>query len=125
MTLLFESGKKYAKNDEELNLIIDKALKKVLYNLKNNIPEKTYKNVMMNLGVYNNQDAYDFAIGLILSFYRDEFIINGKEYSVMDIMYSIVEQYKTKDTLPIPEIFHYTLACLFRIHYALYIKRNK
>lgn len=124
LDLLFKNGKKFAKNEEELGLLIDKTLKKILSNLKNNVPEETYENIIMNLGVYNNQEAYDFAIGLILSYYRDEFIIDGTEYSVIDIMYNIVEQYKTEQTLPIPNIFHYILACLFRIHYALYIGKN-
>lgn len=124
LDLLFKNGKKFAKSEEELGLLIDKTLKKILSNLKNNVPEEIYENMIMNLGIYNNQEAYDFAIGLILSYYRDEFIIDGTEYSVIDIMYNIVEQYKTEQTLPIPNIFHYILACLFRIHYALYIEKN-
>lgn len=124
LDLLFKNGNKFAKNEEELGLLIDKTLKKILSNLKNNVSEEIYENMIMNLGIYNNQEAYDFAIGLILSYYRDEFIIDGTEYSVIDIMYNIVEQYKTEQTLPIPNIFHYILACLFRIHYALYIEKN-
>ncbi|MBE6147510.1 MAG: hypothetical protein E7168_04175 [Firmicutes bacterium] len=65
--------------------------------------------------------SYDFTIGVIKSYYDTEFIVDGKEYAVLDVMNTIVDQYKTKDTLPIPEIFLYMLACLFRIHYALYI----
>lgn len=118
-------GSKYVKSDEELWDLVDKTLKKILSNLKKNVKIDMYDNMILNMGRYSNQDGYDFAVGIIKSYYRDDFIIDGTEYSVMDMMNTIVEQYKTKDTLPVPEIFHYILASLFRLHYSLYIRKHK
>lgn len=122
---IIENASKYTKTPEEAIELIDKVLKKILTNLKNSVEIEKYDTILINLGNYVNQDGYDFAIGLIRSFYRDEFKINNTEYDVLDMMNTIVEQYKTKDTPPIPEIFHYILASLFRIHYALYIREQK
>ena len=122
--LLYTEGKKYVIDENELEIIVDKTLKKILTNLKNNIPEDMYENIIFNLGSYANQDALDFTIGLIQSYYRDNFIIEGKEYSVFDIMYSIYNQYKTKETLPLETTLHYMLADLLRIHYVLFIKKH-
>ena len=36
---------------------------------------------------------------------------DNKEYTVLDIMNTIVSKYKTKDTIKAPKIFHYMLAC--------------
>ena len=121
MKYVFQSAQEIEEDESKLFDLVDKVLKKILSNLKNNIERDKYNDILMNLGSYNNQEAYDFTIGVIKSYYDTEFIVEGKEYAVLDMMNTIVEQYKTKDTLPAPEIFHYMLACLFRIHYALYI----
>lgn len=122
--LIRKCAKKYEFDENGLELIIDKVLKKILTNLKNNVPEDKYMNIIFNLGPYNDQDALDFTIGLILSYYRDNFIIEGKEYSVYDMMYTVYNQYKTKETLPFEKILHYMLADLLRIHHMLYIREQ-
>ncbi len=118
-----EATKLVESNDEVFELI-DKVLKKILSNLKNNVNIEKYDNMIMNMGSYKNDEAYDFGIGLIKSYYLDKFIIDGNEMDTLDIIQLIVEQYKTKDTLPFPEILHYVFAVLFRVHYALYIIEN-
>lgn len=123
MKYVFQSAQEFEKDENKIFDLVDDVLKKILTNLKNNIERDKYNDILMNLGSYNNQEAYDFTIGVIKSYYDTEFIVDGKEYAVLDMMNTIVEQYKTKDTLPTPEIFHYMLACLFRIHYALYISK--
>ena len=123
MKYVFQSAQEFEKDESKIFDLVDDVLKKILTNLKNNIERDKYNDILMNLGSYNNQEAYDFTIGVIKSYYDTEFIVDGKEYAVLDMMNTIVEQYKTKDTLPTPEIFHYMLACLFRIHYALYISK--
>lgn len=125
LDFLGTEGSKYVKSDEELWDLVDQVLKKILSNLKNNVKIDKYDNIILNMGRYSNQDGYDFAVGVIKSYYRDDFVINGTEYSVMDMLNTVVEQYKTEDTLPIPEIFHYILASIFRLHYALYIREQK
>lgn len=122
--LIHEKGKKYAFEENDLNTIVDKVLKKILSNLKSTIPVDMYENIIFNLGSYRDQDSLDFTIGLIQSYYRDDFIINGNEYSVFDIMFSIYNQYKTKDTLPLEKTLHYMLADLLRIHYSLFLKKH-
>ncbi len=125
LKFLFENAIKYETKEIPADKLVDVVLKKILSNLQENVNINVYDSFILNMGKYINQDGFDFAIGLIKSFYRDNFKFNGEEYSTMEIMYNIVEQYKTKDTLPIPEIFHYILASLFRTHYALYVKEHE
>lgn len=125
MSITFDLATELESDRKKAFNLVDKVLKKMLSNLKNNVDEDLYDNILFNLGKYSNQDAYDFTIGVIKTYYINEFKINNNEYKVFDIFNTIVEQYKTKDTPPIPEIFHYMLACLYRLHYALYIKRQE
>ena len=119
---LIDEAQKYTNSEVQVYKNIDKCLKRILKNLKNKITIEEYDNLIINLGIYNNQDTFDFAIGLIKTYYQNEFIINNKEYSTFDIMLTIVNEYKEKNTIPIPRIFHYILNALLRIHYVLCIK---
>ena len=125
MKFVFQTAQKYEKNEDDIFNLVDLVLKKILSNLKNNIDIKRYDEIFLNLGIYSDQDAYNFTIGVIKTYYENEFKVDNKEYAVLDIMNTVVEQYKTKDTIKTPRIFHYMLACLFRIHYALYIKEGQ
>lgn len=122
MKFVFQTAQKYEKNEDDIFNLVDLVLKKILSNLKNNIDIKRYDEIFLNLGIYSDQDAYNFTIGVIKTYYENEFKVDNKEYAVLDIMNTVVEQYKTKDTIKAPRIFHYMLACLFRIHYALYVR---
>ena len=121
-TFLIQQAREYTNNEVEVYKLIDLSLKKILNNLKRKIDISIYDNLIINLGIYNNQDGYDFAIGLIKSYYDNEFIIKGKEYSTLDIMVTIINEYQEKNTISIPRIFHYILNALFKIHYVLCIK---
>lgn len=121
---IVKEADKLVESDDEAFELIDKVLKKILSNLKNNVNIEKYDNMIMNMGNYENQDAYDFGIGLIKSYYLDKFIIDDNEMYTLDIIQIMVEQYKTKETLPFPDILHYVLAVLFRVHYVLYIIGN-
>lgn len=125
MKLVFQSAQELEKEDEKIFDLVDAVLKRILSNLKNNIEIDVYDDILFNLGSYNDQDAYDFTIGVIKTYYDNEFKVEDKEYAVLDMFNTVVEQYKTKDTLPIPKIFHYMLACLFRLHYGLYVKEKE
>ena len=111
--------------EKEIINLIDAVLKKMLMNLKNNISIKKYDQIIFKIENYNNQEAYDFTIGLIKTYYKNEFKMNNKTYRVLDIMNTIVEENKKDNTLPIPIIFNYIIANLFRIHYALYILKKE
>lgn len=121
MKFTFKSAQELEKDENKIFDLVDKMLKKILSNLKNNIEIDVYDNILFNLGSYNNQDAYDFTVGVIKAYYENEFKINNEEYAVLDMFNTVVEQYKTKETLSTPEIFHYMLACLYRLHYGLFI----
>lgn len=117
-----EQASHLAKNKNEINNLIDEVLKKILSNLKKNVDMKKYNKVILNMGKYSNQDGYNFTISLIKTYYKNEFKFNNQEYSTLDIMYTIVKQHKEEEDSEVSKIFHYMLACLFRLHYALYIK---
>ena len=122
-TFIIKNSKYLVTNKKEQAILIDKTIKKILANLKQNINLSVYDNLIINMGPYANQDGYDFAIGLIKTYYQNEFVINGCEYRAFDIIINIYNEYKTADTLPMLETFHYILATLFRIHYILYVKK--
>ena len=120
-SFLIENATYYCENRNEVFELIDKVLKKIFTNLKYNIEIDRYDNIYVNMGRYKNNDAYDFMIGVIKTYYENEFKDGNIEYSTFDIMNTVVEQYKDQSTMSTPRIFHYMLATLFRIHYALYV----
>ncbi len=123
LKFLIKSSTEFTNNKEKQVQLIDKTIKKMLLELKSTVDYNLYDQVIINMGEYNNQDGFDFAIGLIKTYYQNEFLINGYEYSVFDIMINIYNEYKTDTTLPIMETIHYTLASLFKIHYLLYYNK--
>ena len=123
LKFLINSSAEFTNNKEKQIQLIDKTIKKMLLELKSTVDYSLYDQVIINMGEYNNQDGFDFAIGLIKTYYQNEFLINGYEYSVFDIMINIYNEYKTDTTLPITKTIHYTLASLFRIHYLLYYNK--
>ena len=123
LKFLIKSSAEFTNNKEKQIQLIDKTIKKMFLELKSTVDYSLYDQVIINMGEYNNQDGFDFAIGLIKTYYQNEFLINGYEYSVFDIMINIYNEYKTDTTLPIMETIHYTLASLFRIHYLLYYNK--
>lgn len=123
LKFLINSSTEFTSNKEKQIQLIDKTIKKMLLELKSTVDYNLYDQVIINMGENNNQDGFDFAIGLIKTYYQNEFLINGYEYSVFDIMINIYNEYKTDTTLPIMETIHYTLASLFRIHYLLYYNK--
>lgn len=123
LKFLIKSSMELSSNKEKQVQLIDKTIKKMLLELKSTVDYNLYDQVIINMGENNNQDGFDFAIGLIKTYYQNEFLINGYEYSVFDIMINIYNEYKTDTTLPIMETIHYTLASFFKIHYLLYYNK--
>lgn len=123
LKFLIKSSMELSSNKEKQVQLIDKTIKKMLLELKSTVDYNLYNQVIINMGENNNQDGFDFAIGLIKTYYQNEFLINGYEYSVFDIMINIYNEYKTDTTLPITKTIHYTLASLFKIHYLLYYNK--
>ena len=123
LKFLIDSSMEFTSNKEKQAQLIDKTIKKMLLELKSTVDYNLYDQVIINMGENNNQDGFDFAIGLIKTYYQNEFLINGYEYSVFDIMINIYNEYKTDTTLPIMETIHYILASLFKVHYLLYYNK--
>lgn len=72
----------------------------MLLELKSTIDYSLYDQIIINMGENNNQQGFDFAIGLIKTYYQNEFLINGYEYNVFDIMINIYNEDKTDTNLP-------------------------
>ncbi len=121
-TFIEQNSKHLVKNKKEFTTLFDLTLKKILKNLKDNIDINVYDNLIINMGKYANQDGFDFAIGLIKTYYLNEFIIDNNELNTIDVLFLIYNEYKNEDSLTFGQTIPYILASLFRIHYILLIK---
>ncbi len=122
-TFIEQNSKQLVKNKKEFTILFDLTLKKILKNLKNNIDINIYDNLIINMGKYASQDGFDFAIGLIKTYYLNEFIIDNEQLNTIDILFLIYNEYKTEDSLTFGQTIPYVLASLFRIHYILLINK--
>ena len=113
-------GSHYSKNLNELKLLLDLTLKKILNNIIHGTSIINFdKVVKLNMERYENQKAYELTT-LLIKEYRESKIIN-KEYTVFNTMESIIKE-NTKP--PDPKMCHFMLAYLFRLHYLFYTRKQ-
>jgi len=114
-------GSHYSKSEQELHILIDNVLKKILNNLILNTNIKNFdKSVKLSMKKYENDIAYELTTALINEYRKNKFYINNKQYGVLEMMGSIVKNKLSPKVNPI--IYHYILAYLFRLHYYFCVK---
>lgn len=115
-------GSHYSKNLNELKLLIDLTLKRILNNITQGTNIKNFDKVVeLNMGKYESQKAYELTTLLINEYRKNKFIMTNKECTVFDVMGNIIkENIKSPD----PKMYHFMLAYLFRLHYWFYTKKQ-
>ena len=121
LDFLFICGSHYSSSKEELELLIDQVLKRILNNIKDNVTIDDILNIKIK-SKYKSIDAYKITIQLINNFYKNKFIIKDKEYSVLSMIDKLIYKYKINlDRLP--NIYHYILNYLFKIHFYIFLNK--
>lgn len=110
---------------QEVHTVIDKTLKRFLKELKEIVNRDKYENVVMNMGLYKDQEAYDMSVGIIKYYYDCDFIVGDKELDTISVIISLIEQENVKDINRATKLVTGIIACILKFHYALYINRTK
>lgn len=105
-------------------LLIDTVLKRILNNLRDNVPLKKIKKIhSKEVQDIEKQCSYDLTIKIVASYYENNFIINGKVYTTLDIIFSTIQNDITSRNKTLFEITSDVLRNLFALHYVLCVKR--
>lgn len=124
LEFLFICGSHYSSNKEELELLVDQVLKRILNNIKDNATINDILNIKIK-SKYKNEKAYEITIKLIKKYYLSYFISNNLEYSTLEIIDKILINNNNKvNVFLIPNIYHYILNYLFKIHYYINLKNE-
>ncbi len=102
-------------------VLIDNVLKRILNNLKDNVSIKKFDNY--KLDDLSNQYCFDLTIKIIKTYYKNKFIINNEEHSVLNMIFMTIEQNRLSKNYTLFEITSNILHNLFMINYIFYIKK--
>ncbi len=125
LEFVYQQASKLETNNKEKSELIDNVLKRILKNLKDTININQYDIMLSNMGELANQYNYDLTMIVIKNYYENEFIIENQQYSVLDIIFTTIQKYRTNKDKTLFECTSNILDCLFTIHYILYIKKSK
>lgn len=104
-------------------ILVDKVLKRILNNLKSNVPIKIITRIhSKEIEDIEKNCSYDLTINIIKKYYENSFILNNKQYTVLDIIFSTIENDRTPRNNTLFEITSDILRNLFALHYVLFIK---
>lgn len=119
LDFLFICGSHYSSSKEELELLINQVLKRILNNIKDNTTIDEVLSIKIKTK-YKSEIAYKITIKLLKEYYKNDYNLKEKNYFILKILDKIlINNINKKDTSLVPNIYHYILNYLFKIHFKL------